>query len=157
MYLEPLKERLLASRVASEDQLSGCSPREVNQLERDLGVKLPEAYSEFLRLMGKGAGRFLQGSDCLYPQLKGLQAAAAELLEENHFPRSLPDDAFVFFMHQGYQFSFFRLSEGQDPPTYSYCEGQLEPFFLESHRRFTEFLVTELEIHQKYSITPALP
>ncbi|HEY9852693.1 MAG TPA: hypothetical protein V6D28_24690 [Leptolyngbyaceae cyanobacterium] len=56
----------------------------------------------------------------------------------------------MFFMHQGYQFSFFRVYEGDDPPTYSYCEGTNETAFIKSHDRYSDFLMTEVEIHGKY-------
>ena len=156
MYLERVKERLAALKLASPDELKGCSNQEVWQLERQLGVKLPQAYREFLLLMGKEAGQFLRGSDCFYQHLPELQTAAIELLEENHFPQLLPNDAWVFFMHQGYQFSFFRLGEGEDPPTYSYCEAETEQSFVKSQERFSQFLLTEIDLHEKYLITLAI-
>ena len=156
MYLEPIKQRLIALNRDSSQPLCGCTPEEIRQLEERLGVKLPSAYQEFLRMMGKGAGQFLRGSDCFYPQMRELKTAAVELLEENHFPWALPKDAFVFFMHQGYQFSFFRLSEGENPPTYSYCEGETQESFVKSHERFSDFLATEIKLHEKYLMTGAL-
>lgn len=41
----------------------------------------------------------------------------------------LPADAFVFLMHQGYQFSFFALAKGDDPAVSSYLEGRKERSF----------------------------
>lgn len=35
---------------------------------------------------------------------------------------SIPDTAFVFAMHQGCAFVFFRLGEGDDPPVYLFEE-----------------------------------
>lgn len=157
LYLEPIKQRLIALNLASPHDLIGCTMREIIELEQQLGVKLPIAYQEFLRIMGKGAGQFLRGSDCFYDQLLDLQQAAGELLAENHFLGKIPDDAFVFFMHQGYQFSFFRLSEGDNPPTYSYCEGEQHQSFIKTHERYSEFLATEVELHQKYLITVTTP
>jgi hypothetical protein len=157
LYLEPIKQRLIALNLASPHDLIGCTMREIIELEQQLGVKLPIAYQEFLRIMGKGAGQFLRGSDCFYDQLLDLQQAAGELLAENHFLGKIPDDAFVFFMHQGYQFSFFRLSEGDNPPTYFYCEGEQHQSFIKTHERYSEFLATEVELHQKYLITVTTP
>ena len=175
LYLKPIKQRLIALNLASPHDLIGCTMREIIELEQQLGVagtppykggaccdrpaavKLPRAYQEFLRIMGKGAGQFLRGSDCFYDQLLDLQQAAGELLAENHFLGKIPDDAFVFFMHQGYQFSFFRLSEGDNPPTYSYCEGEQHQSFIKTHERYSEFLATEVELHQKYLITVTTP
>ena len=53
-----------------------------------------------------------------------MQKFAVELLEDNKFPISLLKDAYVFCIHQGYQFLFFRCSEGEDTPVYSYREYQ---------------------------------
>lgn len=157
LYLEPIKQQLIALNLVNPNDLMGCTHGEILQLEQQLGVKLPIAYQEFLRIMGKGAGQFLRGSDCFYDHLPDLQQAAGELLAENHFPQRIPDDAFVFFMHQGYQFSFFRLSEGDNPPTYSYCESEQDQSFVKTHERYSEFLATEVELHQKYLMTVTAP
>ncbi|MFB2837368.1 SMI1/KNR4 family protein [Floridanema evergladense] len=150
MYLDRVKKQLIELKLASPDELLGCTQDEVVELEEKLGILLPKAYQEFLLLMGHGAGRFLRGSDCFFKDLLVLKRWAIELLEENNFPESLPEDAFVFLMHQGYQFSFFRVSQGDDPPTYSYCEGTDETAFIKSHDKYSDFLMTEVEIHAKY-------
>lgn len=90
MYLERFKKQLAVLKLVTPDQFKGCTDQEVWQLEQRLGVKLPQAYREFLLLMGKGAGQFLQSSDCFYQHLPELQTAAIELLKENHFPQPLP-------------------------------------------------------------------
>ncbi|CAN1213549.1 Knr4/Smi1-like domain-containing protein [Tumidithrix helvetica PCC 7403] len=139
-------------RVLGENTLLPCSDRSITELEQKLEISLPKLYKEFLQMMGNGAGKFLQGEDCFYPQLPLIQGWAKELLQENNFPESLPDDAFVFFMHQGYQFSFFKLSEGDNPPIYSYCEGQEETHFIKNHDKFSDFLSVEIELYNKYSM-----
>lgn len=150
MYLEGVKERFKELKLVSPHELVGCTYPEITELEKKLGFSLPEAYKEFLLWMGKSAGRVLQGSDCFFKHLPYLKEWAVELLEENNFPNTLPEDAFVFFMHQGYQFSFFRLSEGDDPPTYFYCEGTNQTSFTRTHNRFSEFMATEIELQAKY-------
>lgn len=150
MYLDKVKKQLIELKIASPDEQVGCTQDEVIELERQLGISLPKAYREFLLSMGYGAGKFLRGSDCFFEHLPYLQKWAIELLEENNFCESLPEDTFVFSMHQGYQFSFFRLSEGDNPPTYSYCEGTNQTSFIRSHERFSDFLATEAEIHARY-------
>jgi hypothetical protein len=52
-------------------------------------------------------------------------------------------------MHQGYQFSFFKLSDGENPPIYSYCEGQEENYFVKTDESFGAFLGAELELLEK--------
>ncbi|MBE9161631.1 MULTISPECIES: SMI1/KNR4 family protein [Microcoleaceae] len=150
MYLDRVKQQLIELKLIRQDELVGCTPDEVMAIQQQLGISLPLAYQEFLLSMGRSAGKFLRGSDCFLNHLPQLQEWAVELLNENNFPESLADDAFIFLMHQGYQFSFFRLSEGADPPIYSYCEGTNQIDFIKSHQSFSDFLVTEVEIHAKY-------
>ncbi len=169
MYLDKIKKQLIELKLAFPEEQVGCTRNEVILLEQQLGISLPTAYHEFLLSMGHSAGKFLQGSDCFFQHLLSLQEWAFELLNENNFPKKLPEDAFVFYMHQGYQFSFFRLSEGDDPPTYSYCEGSEgdnpptysycegtnQTTFIISHKRFSDFLKTEVEIQEKYLMSLA--
>jgi hypothetical protein len=74
--------------------------------------------------MGHSTGRLFPGSQWKYKNIIRLQTGAKEILERNSFPEQLPDDAFIFWMHQGYQFMFLRLSEGDNPPVYYYHEGR---------------------------------
>src|SRR6266851_6487960 len=127
MYLDQVKARLEDLHIVSTDEIVPCTEDEVHTLERQLGFSLPGAYKEFLLWMGHGAGILLRGSDCFYQHLPPLRTWAEELLEENNFPEPLPEDAFVFFMHQGYQFNFFRISEGDDPPVHFYGEWTKQP------------------------------
>ncbi|MEQ8757271.1 MAG: SMI1/KNR4 family protein [Coleofasciculus sp. G1-WW12-02] len=150
MYLDTVKQQLQQLGLVQPDELVGCTASEINKLEQELGISLPKAYQEFILEMGHGAGQFLRGSDCFFKHLPYLREWAIELLEENNFPKPLPNDAFIFFMHQGYQFSFFLVSEGDDPPIYSYCEGENQIQFTKSNAKFSEFLEQEVEIHQKY-------
>ncbi|NJS09059.1 MAG: SMI1/KNR4 family protein [Microcoleus sp. CSU_2_2] len=152
MYLDRVINQLIELKLVRQDELVGCTRDEVAAFEQQLGISLPRAYQEFLLSMGHSAGQFLRGSDCFFQHLPQLQEWAIELLQENNFAQSIPEDAFIFFMHQGYQFSFFRLSEGAEPPTYSYCEGTEETSFIKSHESFSDFLATEVEIHAKYLI-----
>jgi len=126
-----------------------CTSIEVSNLENDLGMALPIPYKEFLLYMGKGAGAIFRGSDCFYGNLRSIQVWAKQLLAENNFTEPLPNDAFVFFMHQGYQFSFFKLSDGDNLPIYSYCEGQQENYFVKTDESFGAFLGNELELLEK--------
>ena len=149
MYLDKIKQQLQQLGLVKPDEFVGCTTDELNRLEEELGISLPKSYQEFMLWMGNGAGQFLRGSDCFFQHISYLREWAIELLEENNFPEALPDDAFIFFMHQGYQFSFFRLSEGDEPPIYYYCEGENKTSFTNSHKKFSDFLVKEIDIHAK--------
>ena len=150
MYLDKVKKQLIELQIVSPDQLLGCTLDEIIGLEQRLEISLPVAYKEFLLLMGHSASKFLQGSDCFFKHLPYLREWACEILQENKFSKTLPEDAFVFFMHQGYQFSFFIISEGDNPPTYSYCEGTKQTSFMKSHEKFSDFLETEVKIQAQY-------
>lgn len=102
--------------------LMGCSESEISQLESYYNIKFPKIYLEFLALMGKGAGRYMSGSSCFFDELTNLKDWANELIVDNGF-QPVPNGAFVFWMHQGYQFAFFRLSENDDPKVYGFDEG----------------------------------
>ena len=64
----------------------------------------------------------------------GIKEGAEELLEDDDTwlieergaegnPFELPDDAFIFLMHQGYQFMYFHTADrNEDPPVYYYLE-----------------------------------
>jgi hypothetical protein len=51
-------------------------------------------------------GSFTVGIERFLPQI---QHWIRELLAEDQFPLKLPEDAFVFAMHQGYTFNFSQL------------------------------------------------
>lgn len=62
------------------------------------GKKLPQAYLEFMSVMGNGTeGRFMGGDSCYMDEIFDLQQGAIELLEENESSLSLTDEDFVFW------------------------------------------------------------
>lgn len=125
---------------------AGCSDAELAAFQRERRIELPEAYLHYLRAVGANPGEFLRGSDLAFEQLDELQTGARLLLEDDDGP-SLPEDAFVFCSHQGYQFLFFRLSEGPDPPIYHYLE--MEPGFKLVEPLFSDWLVRT--VHDEFS------
>ncbi|OKH17773.1 SMI1/KNR4 family protein [[Limnothrix rosea] IAM M-220] len=128
-----------------------CSLNEVRELEKALDISLPQVYIDLLLILGHGARDFWKGEDCFFKHLPSLQVWAAELLDEDKSLVKLPSDAFVFFMHQGYQFSFFKTSEGQDPPIYHYSEGQNNKIFVQIHDCFSDFLEAEINLFSEYN------
>jgi SMI1/KNR4 family protein SUKH-1 len=124
-------------------ELRGCSMREVAKIETFFSVKLPLAYREFLVSMGKDAGTFMKGSSVFYNEIFELKEGSIELLKEDNF-KPLPGNAFVFWMHQGYQFAFFNLDEGDNPPVYFYYQGEGYEDFERKEDSFTDFLEKQL-------------
>ena len=121
--LEEIVQQLIVSGVAERSQLQGCSDAEIEALEAELGIVLPRAYREFLLTMGRSAGDFFCGTDFLYADLP-LREYADELLSEGDVPLALHPADFVFAMHQGYTFLFFRCGISDDPPVFLYEEDR---------------------------------
>jgi hypothetical protein len=121
----------LAKKVHSEHfpvlgaQAIGCTEEEIETLEKRVGLKLPSAYHEFLRWMGKGDGRFWIGLGGFYEGLPRYNEWARELVRESGSAAELPSDAFVVFWDDNY-FYFLRTSEGDNPPVYAFLSPSLE-------------------------------
>jgi hypothetical protein len=103
---------------------AGARPEEIAELESLLGRSLPAAYRAWLLLVGRLPPSQLIGSHCEFHRLRELQTWAAELLHENGDAYRLPEYSFVFLMHQGYYFAYFALDGSDDPPVFSWQEGQ---------------------------------
>jgi hypothetical protein len=105
-----------------------ASPDEVASLERQLGVMFPAAYKAFLFVLGRDGGPDFIGSDCTIRHLPKLREWAEGLLRECGSQYTLPEKAFVFFMHQGYSFLYFVADQSsEDPAVYAYVEGDSAP------------------------------
>ncbi len=75
---------------------------------RDRSGPLPASYKAYLLMAGRRPPRGWLGTDCTVGELADVRVWAEEVLRENGQP-PLPAQAFVFMMHQGYQFYYFRL------------------------------------------------
>ena len=112
---------------------------EVKRLQQHLGLPLPAAYRAYLAIAGSMPPPCLIGSDCHGTFLYKLRDGAIDLLREMDSPLSLPDDALVFFMHQGYQFFFICTADGiDDPEVFYYFEGRTS--FEMSDDRFSDWV-----------------
>lgn len=96
----------LLAKFAKTRNPRGCTESEIASLTPDDLEILPESYRKFLRVAGNGIDDFLTGSDFRVPDLVDTREAANELLKNSGLP-PLPRHAFVFVMHQGYQFYYF--------------------------------------------------
>ncbi len=106
----------------------GTSTGAVEGLEEAVGRPLPGAYREFMLWAGHGAGDLLRGSRCFFHDIGAIQGAAHDVLEEGGCEEEMPLEPIVFWMHQGYQFLFFTLDAGDDPPLHYYnsADGMTE-------------------------------
>jgi hypothetical protein len=98
------------------DTIIGCDDREIQEIMSAQNVmRLPKIYDFFLRKLGKKAGSFLSGDDFLHPSVLELKQELIETLKIRPIAKfQLPEKAFVFWMHQGYQFMYFVLNKNND-------------------------------------------
>ena len=136
-------KKLVSAGLASPSQVVGCSDTEIRQLESLVNAKLPIIYKEFLKTMGQCAGSFLAGTDLFMPKLFNLRTWAETLLQRTDSPFRLPPSIFVFLVHQGYQFMFFHLNQGDDPEVFHFEEGEEQPRAVFSH--FTDWLAASVD------------
>ncbi|MEP6895269.1 MAG: SMI1/KNR4 family protein [Chloroflexota bacterium] len=141
MNIKEFANLLVKNELATSDELQGCSEEEIEHLEKFIGVKLPKTYREFLALIGHNTGIYRRGSDHLYKDLFNLTEDTKEILMKGPF--KLPKDAFVIMSHQGYIFTYFRLSDGDDPPVFAYMENESKPKKLSVS--FSEYLSKSME------------
>ncbi|MDI9363589.1 MAG: SMI1/KNR4 family protein [Flavobacterium sp.] len=133
------------------NRLKPLEPSEISIIESKFEVRLPIVYKRFLTLMGRGAGDYMLGSSVFFDELFSLRDGAIELLQENHMD-SLPEEAFVFWLHQGYQVAYFKLDDGDDPPIYYFSEGQNDKVFELKEKCLTDFFISQLYLNPKSSI-----
>lgn len=95
-------------------------------IEHENQIILPEIYKDFYRLCSYSIPQKLIGTDLRnsYPQLN---QGAKELLKEIGIDDFLDDKDFVFMMHQGYIFWYFRANGNPDPVVYGYFENNVLP------------------------------
>ena len=115
-------------------------------LESKCKCSFPLVYKHFLLKMGKGAGRFMKGASVFYNEIFELQKWGEELVEENNFI-PIPQDAIVFWMHQGYQMAFFILNTGDNPLVYYFSEEKKQMNF-EEKGTLSNFFNTQLKLSE---------
>src|SRR5688572_18740749 len=98
----------------------------LSRIEQEYQISLPEIYKDFYRLCSFSIPAKLIGTDLCntHPELNQW---AIEFLEENGIENFLDDRDFVFMMHQGYMFWYFKADENPDPIVYGYYENKLKP------------------------------
>lgn len=136
-----LEERNICMKQCTKNQIK-------NLIIITKGKKLPQAYIEFMSVMGNGTdGKFMGGDSCFMNEIYDLRQGAFELLEENESENTLTDEDFVFWMSQGCMFCFFKLNEGDNPPVYFYNEDG-EDEYIKVANSLTEFLINRLEMNE---------
>src|SRR2546425_1846709 len=133
--------RLSEAGLVRPSEIKGCTPEEIRQIENAFHLQLPAIYKEFMAGMGKAAGRFMVGSDFLFPAPLRLRKDAEVLLEQSGARFRLDRNHFVFLGHQGYEFLFFDARDGHDPAVNLLMEGE-EPKQVFPH--FSDWLLSSV-------------
>lgn len=122
--IEKMKTIMAQKGLATPDELIGCSQQEIKAaMDVQNVARLPKMYEDFLLAMGKNAGKLWKhGGGYTYPDIERFKEQAKRLLKVDRDPIVLPDDAFVFVIHEGMIFYYFLTTEGDDPPVYVYSE-----------------------------------
>ncbi|GBF05656.1 hypothetical protein DAERI_050165 [Deinococcus aerius] len=112
---------LVASGIVAGSQSERCTHGMIRELmEAQAVATLPKLYVDFMTLMGRSRS-FLVGSDIMYPEVKGNKEGLTELLMEEWPEHNLDTSSvFVFYGHQGYQYSFFFVDSASDDPCVHY-------------------------------------
>lgn len=108
----------------------------LNKIEAERGIALPDVYKEFYSRCYWCKPTKLVGTD-LVNKHSDLKELAEELLKENNIECFLEPQDFVFMMHQGYVFCYFKADGTPDPIVYRFIETETEP---EQMGPFSEFV-----------------
>ncbi len=98
----------------------------LESIEIEQNLRLPKTYKDWFYGGGPGKQKFA-GTDMDFPNLANLREWAKELLVESGIKFKLPNNAYVFAMHQGYQFMYFLCGDDDDPEVWYFHEGNKEP------------------------------
>lgn len=109
----------------------------LSKLEKERNISLPEIYKTFYKAYSSSMPKNLVGSD-LFNNRSDLNDEAVELLKEDGVENFLSDKDFVFMMHQGYIFWYFKADGNPDPVVFGYHEGRLKPDNLGALSKFIE-------------------
>ena len=142
--VEKIFSDLVGGNHIDPKYMVGCSAEDIANVERACCKPLPAEYESFLRLAGRGAGRLFQGTAIFYPRLLELHEDAIALLSELGVPEVLPDKAFVFMMHQGYELKYF-VPDRDDPEVVQFWEGQEGESFV--WPSFSDFIRDRVQRH----------
>jgi len=109
----------------------------LNSIENKHQISLPQVYKDLYRQCSFSIPANLVGTDLWNNNRLDLKEGAIELLEENGIDNFLESDDFVFMMHQGYMFWYFKANGNPDPIVYGYYEGKPNR---DNFGRFSEFI-----------------
>lgn len=94
----------------------GCTPEEVDRLEKQVGFELPLAYKQYLNWMGKDEWGIFQGLDWRLQHVINNTESIGPWLANLHVEFSLPSHYLACFSDQGCQYVWFELPKADEDP-----------------------------------------
>jgi hypothetical protein len=145
--MEPLKyiNEAVVIFKQFQDQFDGevipCTQEQVDELESLLPsfYCLPAAYKEFLLYGGRKMGQLFEG---------GFSRDILKIIQVWNKESQLPPDIFVLTQHLTSYFDYFKLTEGENPPVYTWNEedeGGLEVIKKE-YDSFSDYLKEQIRV-----------
>ena len=135
-------------------EVISCTSSEVEKLESMLpnSYRLPAAYKEFMLYGGKKIGKLFDAFSFSYDMAllhaENGYSEASSMIKIYDRSAEIPDDIFVLTTHITSYFDYFRLSEGENPPVYSWSdEEELGIEAIEKpYEHFTDFLINQVRL-----------
>lgn len=157
MRASNLHQRIITSKIATSEQIKGCSEAEIKKIEQTYNLFLPYSYKVFLRHFGRCMYNVATDLEFLYPEVLSfnqyVRDIEREMQEQGDFSPEelLPDNAFIFAMKYKMESYYFITGEGIEDPAIFYDEGdgnvtkvQESIFdFWEEEVKFKEKLITQ--------------
>jgi hypothetical protein len=136
--MKTIEEKLAEIKAALRPdlKLEGCTIEDLERIQTAQEVScLPEMYRQLMLLVGKsGLYEILVSSDSIGNKFKWYATYAQEPL--------YPQDAFIFFQHDGYQYYMFRTKNcEEDPAVYAEWDGD---WFYKYSDSLSEFVLKML-------------
>jgi hypothetical protein len=121
----------------------GASEEDIAALESRIGLRLPEAYRQYLLWMGRDFNGIFRGSNWFIFDLESNREVLSGLLEEVGSQYPMATSHIVFFTHQGYMAAWFDTAGSQaDPECWFVNDGMHDPSV---SGKFTEVLLADLK------------
>lgn len=147
-----LRNLVLDSGLGNQENVIGMTGDEISQLEATIGKQLPAVYREFLKYMGKSAGR-LPADIITYPDLLKHMDLPLMLADDSGF--DVPSNAVVFLIGDT-EFAYFETGVSDDPPVFMYRQrnGNAEKVIDSLSGWMNDFFQIECELHIQNSGSP---
>lgn len=114
-------QRQLAALADVNNPAEQPTNAEIDDLERRLGLHVPDALRAWFLVVGRSLGEVLMGTSTSFDKVEVMTADARSIMKR--WGRELPADAVVFMSHQGTEFTYVLAGEGPDPAVYHWGEG----------------------------------